>query len=280
MSTFHLASVPSTAATSTPAHSSDNESDYDDSSLPFPQELPRSAFLQPGFNPSEYLSTLHNRHQTLEDLRDDLRKRSQQLNQELLDLVNGNYEEFLSLGQDLKGGEEKVEVVRVGVMGFRREVEGLLKVVKEKEEEMEQALTEKEGVMRESLVGRGLLEVHERLGELEEGMGIAEGLDDDDEDELVDVEGSAEMAGLRRLNGFAGQYVLVMRMVDRFGPEHPFLVAQRPRMEELEKVLLLDLAAALRNGKKEGQTDVVLGLLRIYRMLGAEADGVRVLKGG
>ena len=152
--------------------------------------------------------------------------------------------------------------------------------MEEKEEEMEQALTEKEGVMRESLVGRGLLEVHERLGELEEGMGIAEGLDDDDEDELVDVEGSAEMAGLRRLNGFAGQYVLVMRMVDRFGPEHPFLVAQRPRMEELEKVLLLDLAAALRNGKKEGQTDVVLGLLRIYRMLGAEADGVRVLKGG
>ena len=89
----------------------------DEDNLPYPEALPRSDFLAPTFDAPTYLSTLSDRHQTLEDLRSDLRERSQGLSKELLDLVNTNYEQFLSLGSDLKGGEEKVEDVRVGLLG-------------------------------------------------------------------------------------------------------------------------------------------------------------------
>ncbi len=85
----------------------------DQDNLPYPEALPRSDFLAPEFDAATYLSTLSGRHQTLEDLRSDLRERSQALSKELLDLVNTNYEQFLSLGSDLRGGEEKVEDVRV-----------------------------------------------------------------------------------------------------------------------------------------------------------------------
>ncbi|KAG4441728.1 hypothetical protein IFR05_002807, partial [Cadophora sp. M221] len=84
-------------------------SDDEEDNLPYPEALPRSDFLAPTFSAPAYLSTLSERHQTLEDLRSDLRERSQALSKELLDLVNTNYEQFLSLGSDLKGGEEKVE---------------------------------------------------------------------------------------------------------------------------------------------------------------------------
>src|SRR5580700_8340667 len=95
----------------------------DEDNLPYPEALPRSDFLAPNFDALVYLSSLSHRHQTLEDLRSDLRERSQTLSKELLDLVNTNYEEFLSLGSDLKGGEEKVQDVRVGLLGFKRGVE-------------------------------------------------------------------------------------------------------------------------------------------------------------
>ncbi|KAJ4338723.1 hypothetical protein N0V95_007994, partial [Ascochyta clinopodiicola] len=90
------------------APSNDTDTDNDDlSTLPFARPLQRSDFLDPNFTPSAYLSTLSNRHQTLEDLRSELRTRSQLVSRELLDLVNANYADFLTLGNSLRGGEEK-----------------------------------------------------------------------------------------------------------------------------------------------------------------------------
>ena len=109
----------------------------DEDNLPYPEALPRSDFLAPTFSAPAYLSTLSDRHQTLEDLRTDLRERSQALSKELLDLVNTNYEQFLSLGSDLKGGEEKVEDVRVGLLGFKRGVEDVRGKVRERRGEVE-----------------------------------------------------------------------------------------------------------------------------------------------
>ncbi|KAI7597069.1 hypothetical protein KC319_g23288, partial [Hortaea werneckii] len=121
MATFGLPSEAATTTNTTTTSATSDISDDDDlSTLPLPQALSRTEFLAPNFNPHSYLTSLNprSRHQTLEDLRTDLRQRSQQLNQELLDLVNSNYESFLDLGQSLRGGEEKVEGVRVGGLGF------------------------------------------------------------------------------------------------------------------------------------------------------------------
>ncbi|KAK3110225.1 hypothetical protein LTR53_015689, partial [Teratosphaeriaceae sp. CCFEE 6253] len=172
MSNFYIPSSTTTTSVSTPAYPSTTSSDDDEDTLPYPTELPRSAFLVPDFDPQTYLSSLRNRHQTLEDLRADLRQRSQLLNQEMLDLVNGNYEEFLTLGADLRGGEEKVDGVRVGVMGFRREVEGVRKHVGERQEKMGGLMQEKQEVQRDVGVGRALLEVESRIGEMEATLGI------------------------------------------------------------------------------------------------------------
>ncbi|KAK3402592.1 hypothetical protein B0T20DRAFT_485244 [Sordaria brevicollis] len=98
---------------------------------PLPPTLPRPSFLTPSFSPLSYLNSLYSpssttttpRHQTLPDLHHDLHTRSLSISSELLELINANYTSFLSLGDELKGGEERVEDVRVGVLGFKRAVE-------------------------------------------------------------------------------------------------------------------------------------------------------------
>ncbi|KAK5166482.1 uncharacterized protein LTR77_008025 [Saxophila tyrrhenica] len=266
-----------------PRYSTDDYSDED--TLPYPAELPRSDFLAPDFDPATYLSTLRNRHQTLEDLRSDLRQRSQLLNKELLDLVNGNYEEFLSLGADLNGGEERVEGVRVGLLGFKREVEGIRAAVEQRQTEMGDLLAEKRNTRKDVMMGRALLEVDAGLSELEERLGIKGGdgeEQNDSADDQSDNEGGPDYATtvpIRRLQRHVRSFLLLTRSIERIGPEHPFIVAQTASITEVRRTLLLDLASALRQAKGEKATDAVLAIVAMYTELGAESDSIRVLKG-
>ncbi|OAX78699.1 hypothetical protein ACJ72_06989 [Emergomyces africanus] len=147
---------------------------YTDSNLPFPKPLSRSSFLSPTFDPATFLSSLANRHQTLSDLQTELRELSQSLANELLDLVNENYQDFLSLGSALKGGEEKVEQVRVGLLGFQRDVKGIRDGFEQRIGDISALLEEKKGLRKEVMLAYELLDVEESIGELEERLMIAD----------------------------------------------------------------------------------------------------------
>jgi hypothetical protein len=288
MSTFFINSTLQSTET-TPAYvDSPSYGSDDEDTLPYPAELARNDFLKSDFDAQTYLSSLRNRHQTLEDLRSDLRERSQLLNRELLDLVNGNYEEFLSLGGDLKGGEEKVEGIRVGLLGFQREVEGIRKAVQDRAREMGELLQEKKGIRKEIVIGRALLEVHECLEELEEKLGIkTKGEDDDEEDEEdeeedepLDAESTLYASAAKRLRKQSEHYLLIICQSNKIGPSHPFLVSLQPRVDEVRKTLILDLSASLRQAKSSNDRNSVLGLSQVFGALDAQSDALKVLRGG
>ncbi|KAK7517156.1 oligomeric golgi complex component, COG2-domain-containing protein [Phyllosticta citriasiana] len=166
---------PLTRASPLSSSSSSASSDVVDD-LPYPLPLPRSPFTVPpsSFSAPAYLSTLSQRHQTLSDLRSDLRARSQLIARELLDLVNGNYVDFLSLGQALQGGEERVEEVRVGVLGLRGALGEVKGVVADREDEVRGLVEERERVRGGARVARALLEVECRMAECEDALGVAQ----------------------------------------------------------------------------------------------------------
>jgi hypothetical protein len=264
----------------------------DEDNLPYPLALPRSDFLSPNFSAPDYLSTLSDRHQTLEDLRSDLRERSQTLSKELLDLVNTNYEQFLSLGSDLKGGEEKVEDVRVGLLGFRRGVEDVRGKVRERRAAVEGLLGEKKEVGRAIAVGRTCLEVEDRLEELENrlmvaslGRGINGGEEDawseseeeEDDAQGLELEGGTSTKKLQRL---VADYRTVEQLSASVGKTHPFIAAQEPRMLRARNTILLDLSTALKQalGLKEGGKPKLIKILSIYRDLRAGDEAIKILK--
>ncbi|CCD49909.1 hypothetical protein BofuT4_P096170.1 [Botrytis cinerea T4] len=268
----------------------------DEDNLPYPEALPRSDFLAPTFDAPTYLSTLSDRHQTLEDLRSDLRERSQGLSKELLDLVNTNYEQFLSLGSDLKGGEEKVEDVRVGLLGFKRGVEDVRGKVRERKLEVEGLLDEKKSVTKEIALGRKLLEVDSRLEELEDRLMVASlgrspnGLEDswseDEEEDEDEDEGDLAIDGVvngtstKRLQRFVLDYRNVEHLTITIGLDHPFIAAQQPRLLRLKNTIVLDLNNALKQAmslKVEGRPRLVK-IMGIYRDLGAGDEAVKILR--
>ncbi|KAI9822521.1 MAG: hypothetical protein M1827_000240 [Pycnora praestabilis] len=277
------------------SESSSDVSDNEDN-LPYPIPLPRSSFLTLDFSPTTYLSSLRNRHQTLEDLRSELRSRSQLLSKELLDLVNTNYQDFLSLGGSLKGGEEKVEEVRVGLLGFKRDVEGIKRKVEERRKEVEGLMGERACVRREIRLGRALCDFASRLEELEgrlmvdsdtkngareydiERDFLSESDVSDDATGATYETGSASMSS-KRLQRLVQNYLLIKHVRIGIGPEHPFIMAQDSRMERLRNTLLLDLGTALKQAKSRDEEDTValMRVLGIYREMGECREAIITL---
>ncbi|KAL2825943.1 oligomeric golgi complex component, COG2-domain-containing protein [Aspergillus cavernicola] len=285
--------------------SDDSASDFDDdtSGLPFPEPLSRHSFLSPDFNPAAYLSSLTNRHQSLEDLRQELRDLDQRLSRELLDLVNENYQDFLSLGSTLQGGEEKVEQVRVGLLAFQRDVQSIRDKVEARQREVEQLLNEKKRVRANANIGTALLDFADRVEELEKRLMIGEHpvrdtaeqsdiesefLESDEETDEEDTdeegpqagEGTAPLVSQKRLESHLQKYVYLTRLSSRVGDEHPFLLAQQQRMSKIRSALLLDLKKALEQAKQAGERrdTRTLAVLRLYKLMGEDTSAVSALK--
>lgn len=264
----------------------------DEDNLPYPEALPRSDFLAANFDASEYLSTLADRHQTLEDLRSDLRERSQALSKELLDLVNTNYEQFLSLGSDLRGGEEKVEDVRVGLLGLKRGFEEVQGKIRARGQEVDDLLLEKTRVNKQISMARTMLELDARLEELEDKLmmgsvdrqtrGEAWSGSDDDEDEEDALENvTAGGTSIKTLQRLVRDYRQTIHIAEAAGDETAFVAAQEQRMGRVRNVLLLDLNTALKeaNGSDNSSRARLVKVLDIYREMGEPAEAVKILKG-
>ncbi|KAL9594692.1 MAG: hypothetical protein Q9219_006892 [cf. Caloplaca sp. 3 TL-2023] len=266
-----------------------SSSDSGEDTLPYPKPLSRSAFLTPTFDPATYLSTLRNRHQTLEDLRAELRTRSQDISKELLDLVNDNYQDFLSLGSNLQGGDEKVEEVRLGLLGFGREIEGLKGKIDERRREVESLVVQRREVRRQMQLGRKLLNVDYRLKELEQSLMLTldepsqdPGGDDDvkrdfSASENESDEGEEDDGSISRLGKHVRQYLLARKILERIGPDHPFVVKQEDRMARIKDTILLDLGNAVKQ-MNEHDDEQIMKLLAAYRDLGESEEAVKALQ--
>ncbi|TGJ81570.1 hypothetical protein E0Z10_g7190 [Xylaria hypoxylon] len=277
--TFALPSSPSTSSAS--------ESEDDDAPLPFPTALPRSDFLAETFSAPAYLSSLPHRHQTLEDLRGDLRERSAAIGTELLELVNANYSSFLGLGDELQGGEDRVEDVRVALLGFRRAVEEVRSRVRERGVEVAKLTKELGTVRGEIETGRKMLELDDRITALEGRLAIgstgADSGESDEEDDDGD-DGDDEVMGTSaaKLTQLAGDYVAIDELADDIGRDAPLVRKMEERIVRCRNTLLLDLNAALKEARKAGVRGraKLLKLMGVYTTLDAQFEAVKALKRG
>ena len=273
---------------------SSSSSDDGDAPLPFPSALPRSDFLGADFQPAGYLSSLPQRHQTLEDLRSELRERSSAISAELLGLVNNNYTAFLSLGNDLQGGDEKIEDVKVALLGFRRAVEEVRSRVNGRGNDVEALNAELWQIRSDIEVGRQMLELDERLADLERRLAIGgaekaegdtpfgdsseeEGDDESDDDTEDPLLGSSP----GRLAAFIRDLTMINQLTDTIGRELPFAMLAEERALKCRDTILIDLGNALKAAKAAGSRGQgrLLKHLSLYQSLGAAEDAIMALKG-
>lgn len=197
----------------------------------------------------------------------------------MLDLVNENYEDFLSLGSSLRGGDEKIEEVRLGLLGFKRDVEGMKSMVDQRRDEVTALIDQRRAIRRQMQIGRALLDLDQRLCGLEQSLMMttvngsqtdhaAPANDDEisDSGEDSDESHSGDMS-TSRLGRHTQQYLLARHIMNRVGPDHPFIVRQEVRMTKVKNTILLDMGNALKQAGGQ-DTRYLMKLLAIYRDLG------------
>lgn len=87
--------------------------------FPYPVNITREDFADVTlFDPDEFLFK-HHRYTSLDSLLSDLRSLSKSLNQDLLDLVNNEYTNFIQLGQSIGSCLELIENLSVEVGKFK-----------------------------------------------------------------------------------------------------------------------------------------------------------------
>jgi hypothetical protein len=230
-------------------------------------------------------------------LRSDLRERSAAISSELLELVNSNYTAFLSLGNDLRGGDDKVEDVKVALLGFRRAVEEVKEKVTQRKEQTAALNGELKDVRAYIETGRELLELSDRLSTLEERLALDSlpsaaskqnqmwDSDIESSEDEVDEDGHSHAVGLvasspAKLTISAHQCRYIMDMVETLDQNHPFVVKAEERLNRCRNTLLLDLGNALKEARAAGPKGKgrILRYLGVYRIIDAQNEAVKSLR--
>lgn len=100
-----------------------SDSDSIDHAFPYPVNITRDDFAKPGvFDADAFLHKNH-RYTSLDSLLADLTLLSKSLNQDLLDLVNEEYTNFIKLGQSIGQCSELIDNTAVEVGRFKAVVE-------------------------------------------------------------------------------------------------------------------------------------------------------------
>ena len=198
--------------------------------------------------------------------------------------------------------------MRVGLLGLSRQVEDVKAKVGERRTEVGELLGERREVRKDIQMGRALLDVEARLGELEGGLMVNPATphksplretlngthEDEDEEELLHVSDDSDfeddedddnpdglLMPVGKVQRNVQQYLIVKQLIDKVGPDHPFLVAQQSRMARIRSTLLLDLGAALKQARGAGDSGKsrVLRVVGILRDMDEADEAVRLLKG-
>lgn len=184
-----------------------------------------------------------------------------------------------------------VEEVRVGLLGFRSDVEDLKRKVEERKMELAVLVEDKRRIRNDVQTGRTLLEISQRLDELEQRLMVlpsekvvgpsqdncdSYGLDCSEEDS--DGEGVHNAMSTSRLQGQVHQFLHIKRLMVKAPSGHPFLAQQHERMEKVGRTLLLDLGSALTQLVPVDDLDKerLLKIASIYRDMGEGREALKV----
>ncbi|KAA8912129.1 hypothetical protein TRICI_003594 [Trichomonascus ciferrii] len=212
----------------------------DSEGLPAAKQIQREAFSKPDFRADEFLTAYH-RFQTLDDLQAQLRKWAQVLGQELVDAINEDYGAFLDLGNQLSGGEDRVQDVKIQIQSFQKETTKVKSSLDRNRDEMDKLLDEKRRVVGLQNRARGLLLFHNRL---------------------CDLEAQLEQEESENIETLAKSYLTLAKTADRLKHKEQFIGSRMDRLSIARTKILQRLQ---QRQKESTDSDERLRLLLFYQ---------------
>lgn len=230
--------------------------------LPFPATLSRATtevFLEKEFDPDKYLIK-HHQHQSLRELAQELEELLKDTEGDLVELVNSEYADFISLGQGLRGGDERVGELLDGVERTRQDAKGISNIFGSVVKQTDYLINRKREIFEHKAKCRRMLTYGAHLDTLEVML----------KDERV--------LNLDQFVQFVSKSVEVLceaqSLYERID-NTAYALRLRARHDILRKGVIGRLEQALSLSKND---DIIhLRILGLYRQIGAAAEAIEYL---
>ncbi|KZO95535.1 COG complex component [Calocera viscosa TUFC12733] len=185
-------------------------------------------------------------HTSLPDLRTELREYLAQLKEELIELINRDYGDIVSLGTDLRGEGERLERLGKPILGMKLEVERARGELDEVKAVVRDKLAERTALRDEKVLLQLLLTLSESLVRLESLLAIASPPSEDPEmptiSERMELAPPATSRGAKHLARVASEYLQLLYHADKARAENcAFVESNQWRIDQIKTTLSRDL---------------------------------------
>ncbi|ODQ66382.1 hypothetical protein NADFUDRAFT_50299 [Nadsonia fulvescens var. elongata DSM 6958] len=240
---------------------------YDsDGPLPVAREITRAAFCGDSFDINNLLTEYH-RYQTLEDLRSQLQHWGKTIQQELVNVINEDYGDFIELGQQLDGGVEKVASVETSLRSFRSDVNDIKTKLDDDTQLIDGLLSSQRKLSYLESQIRALITYEQKISDLE-----LELVSEFDSENLRQV---LIMNPILAMRSIVVSYLAVKKFPTVFPqPDHPMITSQVSRLGNLRTSINSRMKSLMAEAEPCDKYELIL----LYRHLGEIKEGIKSLK--
>ena len=162
------------------------------------------------------------------------------------------------MGGSLKGGEDRVEEIRLALLGFRRDVGSMRSKLEGRRAEVAGLIRQRQKLRREIQVGRTLLAIDEGLQTLEESLMLERNSNEpsvaSDEDDENGGEPDDDPV-ISKLARCTEQHAAIRQTLRGIREDHPLRAEMNLRLVKIREALLLDLTNIMKQ-MKDGKLNV------------------------
>ncbi|OWZ51634.1 hypothetical protein C356_02186 [Cryptococcus neoformans c45] len=216
----------------------------------------------PTFDPDAFL--LSRIHIPLEELRAELREYLGDLREELVKLINEDYEEFLSLGTGLRGEEERLQRLEGPLQGVRKDIVSVRDVLAEHQAKLQEKLDERAALREE----KALLDLLQRLFDT---LAKAE--------TLLDLPRTDELETSKLVTRVAGEYTQIVYLMNKARTEKCAIVdVVEERIKNIKSRLSKDLSTVLLNELENLNAPGLKQCLKTYELIEGWEEAEEVVR--
>ena len=192
------------------------------------------------FDADRLIAETRLQNRPFEQLRDELEKYGKALDVELLDLINRDYTQLVSLSANLSGLDRSVDSLKTPIRQMLQEVSAVRSAVKSEVDRLETLLERKRHLQRIKSIAQRFILIDQTLSKMEELLSR-------------DVSGSASasrsLVGANlwissetsRLQRLTNDLNTLLFHIEKAGPSCPFVQANSHRIHNVETLLLSHL---------------------------------------